>query len=63
MCNVCLLLYNYMKMLKMLKNNNCEVPLQARRLTDVTLSMLLLRPGLTTEGSGGKEAKTHFCRL
>ena len=52
-----------MKMLKMLKNNNCEVPLQARRLTDVTLSMLLLRPGLTTEGSGGKEAKTHFCRL
>ena len=61
MCNVCLLLYNYMKMLKMLKNNNCEVPLQAWRLADVTLSMLC--PGLATEGNGGKEAKTHFCRL
>ena len=49
-----------MKMLKKLKNN-CEVPLQARRLADVALSMLC--PGLATEGSGGKEAKTHFFRL
>ena len=50
-----------MKMLKMFKKNcEVEVPLQARRLADVPLSMLC--PGLAT-GSGGKEAKTHFCRL
>ena len=36
------------------------MPLQARRLADVTLSMLLLCPGLATEGSGGKEAKLTF---